>query len=90
MKIPKELNIGGHLVKIEIEEMDDMSGCWLNESNTIKICKSLSQSQKESTLIHEILHVLNSELDGREIGHMLLDSLANQLYQVLADNKLLK
>lgn len=50
--------------------------------------KNLPQSQKESTLIHEIIHICNTEV-GSENHHALISSLAEQLYQVLKDNKLL-
>ena len=88
MKIPNKLKIGGHIIKIvEKEGFNANSDCgeFLIEKNTITIRKDMPQDQKEATLIHEIFHVCNSTLD-----HTLLDSLAEQFYQVLKDNGLLK
>lgn len=68
--------------------MIDDTRCCGDSSYTngeIRINKDLSQTQKESTLIHEILYFCNTTLD-----HALLDSLAEQLYQALKDNKMLK
>lgn len=89
MKIPKQLKIGGHLVTVFLDttkfETDDKCGHADANKNEIVIDSNLSQSQQESTLLHEILHFINAPLD-----HALLDSLAEQLYQVLKDNNLLK
>jgi hypothetical protein len=49
------------------------------------IDKNLSRSQKEVTLVHEILHAINSEIEEREIEFM-----AQALYQVFSENKLFK
>ena len=90
MKIPKKLKIGGHIIKVDCsEELRGANGMSSYMTNTIKLCKSLPQSQKESTLIHEIMHFINSDLGDRESHHAILSSLAEQLYQVLKDNHLL-
>lgn len=90
MKIPKQLKIGGHVIKIVRDlELPGENGNADTEKNQINICKNLPQSQKESTLIHEIFHFLNTTMDG-DIGHMLMDSLSEQFYQVLKDNKMLR
>lgn len=88
MKIPKKLKIGGHIVKIIEKEgfnIDSDCGEFEISMNTITIRKDLPKDQKEATLIHEIFHVCNTTLD-----HELLDSLAEQVYQVFKDNGLLK
>lgn len=92
MKIPNKIKIGGHIIKIDIsKELKDLNGQADTSTNTIRICKLLPQSQKESTLIHEIFHFLNTTFDGPDsITHALIDSLSEQLYQVLSDNKMLK
>jgi len=92
MKIPKTLKIGGHIVKIDYtQDLENDNGNSDFSKNLISICKTLPQDQKESTLIHEILHFLNSTLGGENtLSHCLLDSLAEQIYQVLKDNNLLK
>ena len=91
MEIPKKIKIGGHIVKVSCKEkLENLNGDFNWETNTIRIDKSLPQSQKESTLIHEIFHVLNTTLDEIPLGHALLDSLSEQFYQVLSDNKMIK
>jgi hypothetical protein len=90
MKIPKKIKIGGHTVKVDCsKELIDEEGFWESKKGKISICSKLPQTHKEATLIHEIFHVINTTLDGDKIGHSLLDSLSEQFYQVLKDNKLL-
>lgn len=86
MNLPPELKIGGHVYKIVLRD-DDFHGAdgrTDNKTGTIFIDKTLKDTTQFSTLLHEITHVLNSEID-----HALMDSLAEQLFQVLYDNQLL-
>jgi hypothetical protein len=85
MRIPKELKIGGHQYQIKMVSEFDKCGVTNRDKGTISISSELPRSQREATLIHEILHAINNELD-----HALLDSLSEQLYQVLSDNKMLR
>ena len=88
MKIPKQLKIGAHIVKVrEIEMVDDTacSGDTQYVSGEIRINKDLTQTRKESTLIHEAMHHINTTLN-----HELLDSLSEQIYFFLKENKLLR
>lgn len=85
MKIPAKLKIGAHTYKVQFVGELDKCGATNRDNGTISIAKEMAQSHKEVTLLHEILHALNSELD-----HTVLDSLAEQLYQVLSDNKMFK
>jgi hypothetical protein len=88
MKIPKKLKVGGHIITVKEYPFDEERSCCGDTSYvraTIRINSSLTQSQKEASFIHELFHVLNTTMD-----HALIDSLAEQLYQVLSDNKLLK
>ena len=85
MKIPKKLKIGAHTYKIQIVKDLDKCGSTDRMKETISLADWLPKSQLEATLIHEILHAINNEMD-----HERLDSLAEQLYQVFSDNKLLK
>ncbi|MCX6121932.1 MAG: hypothetical protein NTX44_09965 [Ignavibacteriales bacterium] len=89
MNIPKQLKIGGHIVKVDMSEELDNNGESEPCINLIKISKEIAQSQKESTLIHEIFHFLNTTFD-HGMNHAFMDSLAEQFYQVLKDNNLLK
>ncbi len=91
MRIPKEIKIGGHKFKIVIKDMGNgkMGECDFNK-NTISLSKDLSDSQREVTLFHEILHAVNSEWDNQFNGHVFLEAVSQQLYQVFVDNKMLK
>ncbi len=91
MHIPKQLKIGGHNIKVEICDLpSDRDGDFSSTTNTIRLEKKMTKSRQEATLIHEVFHVLNAVLGETHLGHMLLDSLSEQFYQVLSDNKLLK
>ncbi len=91
MRIPKSLKIGGHTYSVSIvkpsEVSDDKSACGATtySRGVIELNANRMKSHIEQTLFHEVFHVLNSELH-----HALLDSLAQQIYQVLSDNKMLK
>lgn len=84
MKIPSSIKVGAHTIKVRTMSMDKC-GEFDREKLTIHLADWLPDTQREATFIHELFHVLNNELD-----HALLDSLAEQLYQVLRDNRLLK
>ncbi len=88
MTIPKYLKIGAHDIVIKIEQSDfEPEACGETDyrKNTIVIDGKLPETQQGATLIHEILHYINASMD-----HTLLESLSQQLYQVLHDNKMLK
>jgi len=82
----KILKIGGHIVNVEYKLLPDANGEFDYETNTITISTDISPSHQQAALLHEILHCLNSTLDSHDYGHAFLDSLAEQLYQVLSDN----
>ena len=92
MKIPHEVKIGGIVYSVHIAEdwlgRGDADGQKFYDEemgNSIYIASHLSQEAKEVTFIHEALHCMNTT-----IGHEFLDSLAEQLYQFLKDNELLR
>lgn len=66
---------------------EDTYGEFDQTTDTISLNENLSASQTGATLLHEILHVCNSEL-GDGINHIISESLAQQLFQVLKDNPL--
>ena len=88
MKIPKQVKIGGHIIKVVLKEMDN-AGLSDYEKGEISINSKNPQTQIESTLIHEAMHFMNANMaDGVE--HLLLESLSQQIYQFLKDSNLLK
>lgn len=84
--IPTTLKIGGHHVTVGTASLDNGNGECEVGKNVITLDNGLVFSQAESSLIHEIFHFLNTTLDDAPLGHALLDSLAEQFYQVLVDN----
>jgi len=88
MRIPKQLKIGGHLFKVSIKNewgnSDNDKGVTNWDTGEITLSGGMTPTQIESTLFHEIFHALNGEID-----HSLVESLSQQIYQVLKDNKLL-
>ena len=84
-----QLKIGAHTVKVIYQKLEQSTGTFDAQSLTITIDPTYPPSVQGATLLHEILHAINGTLDSTEIGHALLESLAEQLYQVLHDNKLL-
>jgi Zn-dependent peptidase ImmA (M78 family) len=88
MKFPKSLRIGGHTIKVTLCDLPDgIDGEFSTDRNEIRINSKLPKSQRDVSLLHEIMHALNSEFD-KDLQHIILESLSQQLYQVLSDNKL--
>ena len=82
------MKIGAHKYKIiyvkdhPLFEMDKVG--YLDRPNgKIYISEGMIETERQVALLHEILHVLNGEL-----AEDVVDPLAQQLLQVLIDNKL--
>jgi len=87
MRIPKKLKIGAHQYDIVLTKdvfEGATCGIQLRKEGKLVVNADLPKTHQGATLFHEILHALNSELD-----HTLLDSLAEQLYEVFESNSLL-
>ena len=95
-KIPKKLKIGGIVYTIEsvprkelfyadMAETDMCIGEITIDCSLIKISKDADINQQWVTLFHEIIHALNCKIKETETEY-----LAQGIYQVLSDNKLLK
>jgi len=90
MKIPSVVKIGAHTYEVKIiKDANDLelenNGRVNKKEGVITIDGTLMQSEIDGTFIHEVLHVMNNEME-----HALLDSLSQQLLQFLLDNDLLK
>ncbi len=82
----KKLKIGGiiyAIVEVEPSQIDEegQQGMVDFKNSVIYINKELNKEQKEVTLIHEIIHCINSQLDETTV-----EFLAQSLYQVIKDN----
>lgn len=81
-----KIKIGAHDINIRHIELENDNGSFDWNTNTITLSSKLPPDQTFSTLIHEWLHVCNSTLDNDTLGHALLDSIAEQLAQIMWDN----
>ena len=92
MRIPKVLNIGGQHYKVELKSFidgQDCSGYTHLEMNRILINKDMVKRQQETTLIHEIIEVINFQYE-LNLSHNVIQSLEAAMYQTLKDNRLLR
>jgi hypothetical protein len=89
MNIPQTIKIGAINWKILLVEPSDIdpdsvsSGSSSHETQTIMINRYLSAEMKEQTLLHEILHAVDLQME-----HNAVEMLATLLHQVLTENKL--
>ena len=94
MKIPLKIKIGGHQYEIKVID-GDVSGmseaglCYRN-NHIIFINKAdfMDESAKNVTLFHEIIEAINYNYELK-LPHQAITILAETIYQVLIDNKLL-
>lgn len=85
MIIPKKLKIGGHTIKIRFtSDIDDVAQADVVK-NELLINKNATEERIEASVLHEAMHFMNTTMN-----HALLDSLSEQYYQFLKDNKFLK
>ncbi len=95
MKIPKTIKICGHRYKIKLlkdrikEDGMENPASSFSRTNTIWIDLNQAESRIETCLLHEIIEMLNYELELK-LEHRTMSELESGLYQVLKDNKLLK
>jgi len=77
------IKIGGIIYSIVYtNQFDDEFGRVDRLTNTIYISNRYPKNQQDATLIHEILHQINSELPEREV-----EALAQAIYQIINDNE---
>lgn len=91
MKIPLSLKIGAHIYKIEFQDgpMVDLAGRANGEESVIYINKRFMESKQVSILFHEVIHALDWQHEWK-LTEAQTSSIAEGMYQVLKDNKLLK
>lgn len=83
MRIPKQVTIGGREIAVKFVDMKPV-GMADYENGEILIKKGMKRSAQEAVFFHELFHHINTTM-----SHALLDSLAEQTYQVLKTNKLI-
>lgn len=91
MKIPSNLKIGGFQWNVkEVQNlMSDRErlGEMAPRTQEISIEKGSSKQQKEETLLHEIIEVLNW-MYNIKLEHYQIELLGVSLHQVLKDNEI--
>jgi hypothetical protein len=92
MRLPKQVKVGGHSIKIEPSTFDEIKGyaAYSRANNWIKVAKDVDQDQMSSSLLHEVLHAAIaegglSEVLGRSEEKVVM-ALELVLFQVLKDN----
>ena len=93
MEIPSQIKIGGLVFDVKestlgYTDKDEDWGAFSLNKLTIWISSELTQEQKETALIHEIIEAINEMFD-LELDHTKICIIENTLYQVLKDNKLI-
>ena len=95
MKIPDKLKIGGHWFEVikaydrlKLHGSDD-EGASTNFYSRIWIDTSMSKSEQEETLIHEIIEMINTMHDMK-LNHQTISTLGEAIYQILIDNRILR
>lgn len=97
LDIPEKIKVGGHIIEVQVTEFRiqldindgeitdrNADGFWDPRFNRIYINPRLPKNQQGVTLIHEILHVIDSDLE-----HETVEYIAQDIYQVIKDNNLL-
>ena len=82
------LKIGGIKYQVKYVSPTDLdeegkNGMTNFEKSTIYINKNQDKQQLQATLIHEVIHCLNNQLDEPTV-----EFLAQGIYQILIDNKI--
>lgn len=87
LKLIPELKIGGRKFSIEyIKGLAD-NGSTDFDNNIILIKDNMSVDNKLSTVLHELLEVINETYD-LNLSHQTIQTLEAGLFQVIKDNKL--
>jgi len=99
MKIPKKIYYDGHIYKVkQLVHVDTRQakkekvlylGVYSYKKQTVKIRKTLPQTQKEQSLLHELLHMVDYHNKG-DLTEQQVNYLAKDLYGVLKTNKFLR
>jgi len=91
MNIPDNIKIGGKIFKIGLANLNktdnrkEYGGQSSIFKHWIKIQCDMPDSQKEETLIHEIIEII-ANMNDLGLNHTQISTLSNSLYQVLVDN----
>ena len=89
MKLPHKVKIGGHWFKISfLSEKDggfDTSGRKMGWQGKIFIQERMTESKKQSVLLHEIIHEISWQ-NNLDLTESQVSALSEGFYQVITDN----
>lgn len=95
MKLPKSIKVGYKKYKVlQWQSTEDRSSPHLGNCdrlrNVIRVDTSYGDAETLNTLVHEVLHACwwNAGLRFDDIEEEIVNTMANQLTQVLIDNKI--
>lgn len=89
-KIPKSFTILGSTFKVllvdKVDEFDSWGECYIR---TIKIKKSLSLEDKETTFLHECTHAILDSLGYKELSasEPFVEQVSQIIYQIIKTSK---
>jgi len=102
IKLPSRLKIGGHTYKVifpyEWEEREDIHAQHEPNFHELRIGNRGDEGSAWAALFHEMLHAIDrisghdrlQKIEEDEASASYVDALAEGLYQVLNDNRLLR
>ena len=86
IKIPRQIDIGGHTYTIEFDDSLDVDqSLWGKHSNRqlrIQIYPNLKPSNLTVCLIHELLHAIDTIYNDRKLDETVINGLSEGLNQV--------
>jgi Zn-dependent peptidase ImmA (M78 family) len=91
-KLPKSVKIGGSLISIKKNELEDAEfGKYHNHKSLIEVSNSIDDQQIKLTVFHEILHAIFFERGlrhsiSKEQEEILVSALESAIYSFIKDN----
>ena len=92
MRIPKEIIISGHTVKIEhVRDLklngEDCWGIYDDDKHVIYLKTGMDKTRKMEVLLHECLHAIE-HIEGLKSNEKTIDILGRGLLALIRNNKL--
>jgi len=88
MKVPKEIKVGSHTYAIRFnQDVTDAGeyGRVNHRTQLMELAPERPQSQRATSLIHELLHIVNNVYNNRRCQEDDIDALAEGLGQILKE-----
>ena len=89
IKVPNQIKIGGHWVKIfyeeNLSEYYGKNGQARLSKNELALDKELAESQKSHALIHELFHFIDNTYNNYKLDEDATNALATGIHTLLVD-----